>query len=316
MPPTNGCFVDFALMVEPQLGGTYDDLLELARWAEASGFVSFTRSDHYYSSRTPPPPATDAFSTLAGLARETSSIRLCVLVTPITFRHPAVIAKSAATIDQMSQGRLDLGVGTGWMELEHDAFGLPFPPWNERFARLEEALQYLDAAFSPKSPPVNGTYYSLDAESLPKPNGRIPIIVGGSGPKRTPSLAGRYADEYNHFIAPPDRLAERLSTMRAAAAGAGRDPDSIVYSTVSGVLTGATESEYRDNLAAAAAERNVDPAAMAQRLADAGSIHGPAEQIAEQLAAVEAAGVSKLYVQFFSMPAVDEVAAVWQVVGS
>lgn len=301
-------------MVEPQLGGTYGELLQLARWAERNGFVSFTRSDHYYSSRRPAPSATDAFATLAGLARETSHIRLCVLVTPVTFRHPAVIAKTAATIDQMSGGRLDLGVGTGWMELEHDAFGLPFPPWSERFQRLEETLQYLDAAFSPESPTFNGDFYSLDADSHPKPDSRIPIIVGGSGPKRTPGVAGRYAAEYNHFIAPPHRLAERLTTMRAAALDAGRDPDSIVYSTVSTVVTGPSESEYRENLATAAAERAMDPSALEARLEEVGSLHGPAERLAEQLDALSAAGVSKLYVQFLGTPSIDEVASVWQVI--
>jgi len=125
--------MDFSLMTEPQLGGTYDQLLTLARWAEDRGLVSFARSDHYYSSSVPAPDATDAFATLAGLARDTESIRLCVLVSPVTFRHPAVIVKNALTIDQMSGGRFDLGLGTGWMGEEHDAFGFDLWPMAERF---------------------------------------------------------------------------------------------------------------------------------------------------------------------------------------
>ncbi|MDH3499689.1 MAG: TIGR03560 family F420-dependent LLM class oxidoreductase [Acidimicrobiia bacterium] len=306
--------MDFALMVEPQLGGTYEDLLSLARWAEVSGFVSITRSDHYYSSRQPPPPATDAFATIAGLARETDTIRLCILVTPITFRHPAVVAKMAATIDQMSAGRLDLGVGTGWMDLEHEAFGLPFPPWSERFARLEEALQYLEAALGPGAGRFDGAYYSIDAEAHPKPDRRIPIIIGGSGPKKTPALAGRYADEYNHFLGPIDRMKARREAMRSAARAAGRDPDAIVYSAVSGVIGGLTDADYRERLAAAAVRRDMEPEALEARLEERGTIHGSAEQIAEHVDAIEASGVSKLYLQFFSMPTLEEVAQVWKVV--
>ena len=131
--------MEFGVMTEPQLGMTYDDQLDVARFAERIGLDVFARSDHYGFPGFEDPHATDAFASLAGLARETDRIGLCVLVSPVTFRHPAVIAKSAATIDEMSKGRLILGVGTGWMEEEHAQFGLPFPEWGERFARLEEA---------------------------------------------------------------------------------------------------------------------------------------------------------------------------------
>ena len=138
----------FSIMTEPHLGGTYDQQLEVARWAEAEGLVSFARCDHYLSGDDPTPDATDAFAVLAGLARDTTDIRLCVLVSPVTFRHPAVIAKNAVTIDQMSGGRFDLGVGTGWMELEHVNLGLPFPDWKERWIRFEDALNSLAAALA------------------------------------------------------------------------------------------------------------------------------------------------------------------------
>ena len=159
-------------MTEPHLGGTYDQQLEAARFCEEEGLVSFARCDHFLSGGDPPPDATDAFAVLAGLARDTSDIRLCVLVSPITFRHPAVIAKNAATIDQMSGGRLDLGVGTGWMELEHVNLGIPFPEWKERWSRFEDALEYFEAAFGDGHARYEGPHYSLDADVKPKPTGR------------------------------------------------------------------------------------------------------------------------------------------------
>jgi alkanesulfonate monooxygenase SsuD/methylene tetrahydromethanopterin reductase-like flavin-dependent oxidoreductase (luciferase family) len=290
----------FSLMTEPQLGGTYDQLLDLARWAEDQGMVSFARSDHYYSSREPRPDATDAFATLAGLARDTSSIRLCVLVSPITFRHPAVIAKTAATIDQMSDGRLDLGVGTGWMDLEHDAFGLPFPAWSERFKRLSEALPYLRAAFEHDHASMTGTHYSIDAEVRPRPTG-IRIVVGGSGPTRTPTLAGTYADEYNHFLASPEVLAPKINLLRKSALTAGRDPETIEVTVMGPVVTGSDEADFRERLSRAAAERAVDPDALLERLTDAGVPVGPPDRVKATLAALARVGVSRYYLQWIDL---------------
>ncbi|MFW2340886.1 MAG: LLM class flavin-dependent oxidoreductase [Acidimicrobiia bacterium] len=292
--------VDFAMMTEPQIGGTYEEILAAALWAEENGLVGFARSDHYYSSRTPSPDATDAFATLGGLARDTKSIRLAVLVSPITFRHPAVIAKSAATIDQMSAGRFDLGVGTGWMDLEHEAFGLPFPDWPERFERFEESLQYLAAAFGSEPAAFEGRYYQLKGNIQPKPK-NLPVIIGGSGKARTPRLAGTFADEYNHFIAPAADIAPKILRVRRAAEQAGRDPNSITMSVMGPVLVGADESEYRQNLAAAAAERDRSSDDMEERWANAGIPVGPAERAQETLAELERIGVSKMYVQHLDL---------------
>lgn len=290
----------FSLMTEPQLGGTYDQLLELALWAETQGMVSFARSDHYYSNREPRPDATDAFATLAGLARETTSIRLCVLVSPISFRHPAVIAKTAATIDQMSGGRLDLGVGTGWMDLEHDVLGLPFPEWSERFERLSEALPYLRAAFEDDHASVTGNFYSIDAEVRPRPAG-IRLIVGGSGPERTPSLAGRYADEYNHFPAPPEEIGVKIGVLRGAAEEVGRDPSSIEVTVMGPVITGRDEAEFRERLGAAAASRDLDPDTLLARWETAGIPVGPPDRVAETMAALQAVGVDRYYLQWIDV---------------
>lgn len=291
--------IEYGIMVEPQLGGTYSDQLESALWAEEKGLTCFARSDHYAWMGGRPTDATDAFATLAGLARETSTIRLTVLVSPITFRHPAVIAKNAVTIDQMSGGRLDLGVGTGWMEDEHTAFGLDFPDRSERFGRLEEALPYLKAAFGPGAQTFSGSYYSLDADARPKPTGPLPLIVGGSGPKRTPTLAGRYADEYNHFIATPDVLAPKLEVLRASAEAAGRSPDVIRVSVMSTVVTGRDEVEYRANLERAAAFANKSVDDFEARSRSQGVPMGTREEVEATFASLSALGVTKIYLQHF-----------------
>lgn len=194
--------MEFGLMVEPQVGGSYSELRDLARWAEDQGIDAFARSDHFLN-QDASAPSTDALTTYGGLAEATHSIQLVVLVTPLTFRHPAVIAKTAATLDEMSGGRFALGVGTGWMQSEHDAFGLDLPPLAERFDRLGETLAYVHAAFT-SNEGFEGRYYHLDPiDVLPRP-ASVPIVVGGSGPKKTPTYAGQFADEYNLFVTDRD----------------------------------------------------------------------------------------------------------------
>jgi alkanesulfonate monooxygenase SsuD/methylene tetrahydromethanopterin reductase-like flavin-dependent oxidoreductase (luciferase family) len=300
-------------MTEPQLGGTYEELLAAAHLAEDLGLASFARSDHYYSGRRPAPAATDAFATLAGLARDTERIRVCVLVSPVTFRHPAVIAKNAATIDEMSGGRLDLGMGTGWMDAEHEAFGIPIPPWPERFARLEEALQYVTAAFASGEGSFTGDYYSLDAQVHPTPTGPIPLIVGGSGAERTPRLAGTYADEYNHFVAPPDVLAPKIARARQAAAEAGRDPDELRVSIMGPVVAGRDEASYGVRLANRAAARDTDPDEYQERLVDAGVPVGPPPRVAEAFEALTELGVDRFYVQHLDLGDLEPLSETFEV---
>lgn len=287
--------MEFSLMTEPHLGGTYDQQLEAARWVESEGLVSFARCDHYLSGGDPAPSATDAFAVLAGLARETSQIRLCVLVTPITFRHPAVIVKNATTIDEMSGGRLDLGIGTGWMDLEHEAFGIPFPEWPERWSRFEEALDYLDAAFGGDPASFDGTHYSLHADVKPKPTG-IRTVIGGSGAQRTPTLAGTRADEYNLFMCPADEARAKIAVMREAAADRG------VEATVMGpALVGADDDAYTKRLGRAAARRGVSPEDMEKRYVDNGLLVGTPDRVAETVGALADAGVQRIYVQWLDL---------------
>jgi len=289
--------MEFSIMTEPQMGGTYDQLLFLARWAEDRGLASFARSDHYYSSAETAHDATDAFATLAGLARDTATIRLCVLVSPVTFRHPAVIAKNALTIDQMSGGRFDLGVGTGWMSQEHDAYGLEMWPMAERFQRFEESLRYLRAAFGSQPARFEGSHYKLIADVRPGPTGRLPIVVGGTGKKRTPALAGRFADEYNQSPAPASVLADNIITMRRAAEAAGRDPAAIATSVMGSVVVGSDEGSYRDHLHEAAKKRNTEPDELEERFTATGLPIGPPEKAQALMEAWAEAGVDRFYVR-------------------
>jgi F420-dependent oxidoreductase-like protein len=292
--------MEFGVMVEPQLGGSYDDLLAIARAAEKAGFTAVARSDHYLAGENSV-PATEALTTLGGLARETNTIKLAVLVTPITFRHPAVIAKTAATLDEMSGGRFELGVGTGWMESEHRVFGIDLPQMRTRFSLLFETLAYVHAAFGRASGGYVGRHFRLeDIEVLPRPMANLPIVVGGTGMKRTPALAGRFADEYNMFASDTETLAARLDVMTSTATELGRDPDEIKISVMSSAVIGEDKAEYRELLAAAAAARDRAPDAVEAAWNERRILHGTFEQAAEQVAAYGAEGVDRIYIQHFN----------------
>ncbi|HEX5769424.1 MAG TPA: LLM class F420-dependent oxidoreductase, partial [Nocardioidaceae bacterium] len=196
--------MELRVFTEPQQGATYDDLLAVARTAEDLGFGAFFRSDHYLGMGTEGLPGpTDAWITLAGLARDTNTIRLGTLMTSVTFRHPGPLAISVAQVDQMSGGRVELGIGAGWYEAEHTAYGIPFPSTRERFDRLEESLAVVTGLWTTPEGErfsFDGAQYQLaDSPALPKPvqAPRPPVLVGGKGKRRTPALAARYADEFN-----------------------------------------------------------------------------------------------------------------------
>jgi alkanesulfonate monooxygenase SsuD/methylene tetrahydromethanopterin reductase-like flavin-dependent oxidoreductase (luciferase family) len=300
--------MQYSLMTEPQMGGTYDQILKAARLAEAEGLYSFARSDHLAWGHDRSPDATDAFATLAGLARETRRIRLAVLVTPITFRHPSIIARNAATIDQMSGGRLDLGIGTGWNDFEHQALGIPFPDSDERWDRLVEAIEYLRAAFGEGHGRFDGQHYSLDLEVRPKPTG-IRLIVGGGGPKRTPTLAGTWADEYNLFDCPVDEARAKIEVMRSAAG------DRTVETTMMGMVRIAgTDEDMAGLLEQAARRRNITSDEMRQRWDASGVIYGTPSPVAERMAALEDAGVERFYLQWLDLTDYDGLARMVELV--
>jgi alkanesulfonate monooxygenase SsuD/methylene tetrahydromethanopterin reductase-like flavin-dependent oxidoreductase (luciferase family) len=293
--------MQWALMTEPHLGMSYDTLRRMAHFADTADLDAFARSDHYFTSRIAEPNATDAFATLAGLARETERVELVVLVSPITFRHPAVIAKTAATIDEMSGGRLALGVGTGWMEAEHQKFGLPFPALGERFDRLEETLGYLYHAFGRSAGGYSGNHYSLeDDEVFPRPRS-IRLIVGGSGERRTPRLAGTYADEYNVVLGAKDDLAARMARVRGAAERAGRDPAAVMFSVMTQAITGESQADFERNLAlvAAADPFRAGAAELEEHHRKRRYPIGTGPEVRERIAELTALGVERIYLQHF-----------------
>jgi F420-dependent oxidoreductase-like protein len=291
------------IFTEPQQGADYATLLSVARAAEELGFDAFFRSDHYLTmggSGLPGP--TDAWVTLAGLARETSRIRLGTLVSPATFRLPGPLAITVAQVDQMSGGRAELGLGTGWFEAEHTAYGIPFPPLAERGARQEEQLEIITGLWgTPEGETFSfsGTYYSLSGSpALPKPVQRPhpPVVVGGSGPRRTPRLAARFADEYNiQFASVPDSAAA-IGRVRQACADAGRDPETLVYSAAQTVCCGRDEAEL-----ARRAEAVGEPPDVLRETSLAGS---PAE-VVDKLGQYAEAGASRAYLQVLDLQDLD-----------
>ncbi|HET9900840.1 MAG TPA: LLM class F420-dependent oxidoreductase, partial [Actinomycetes bacterium] len=240
------------VMTEPQEGATYDDLLGIAQEAERLGFNGFFRSDHFQNiSGDPGPGSTDAWITLAGLARETSSIRLGTMVSSATFRLPGPLAIAVATVDAMSGGRVELGLGTGWFDAEHASYGIPFPPIGERFDLLEEQLTVITGLWT--TPPGErfsfaGEHVTMrDRPALPKPvqQPRPPIIVGGKGPRRTPRLAARFADEFNVAFSSLDDTAAAIARVREACEATGRDPDTMSYGAAQTLAVGQDEDEVR-----------------------------------------------------------------------
>ena len=223
------------IMTEPQQGATYDDLLAVARESERLGFDAFFRSDHLQriGGGDPGPGSTDAWAVLAGLARDTTRIRLGTMVSSATFRLPGPLAITVATVDAMSGGRVELGLGSGWYAGEHEAYGVPFPEVAERFDRLEEQLAIVTGLWST---PVgerftfSGQHYQLaDSPALPKPaQDPLPLVIGGKGKRRTPALAARYATEYNVPFDTVDVTAECFDRARRACEEAGRDPATLV----------------------------------------------------------------------------------------
>jgi len=279
-------------------GGTYDEVLTWARYAESREFEAFAIPDHYLRGGDGG-AALDALATMGGLARDTSTIELMVLVSPVTFRHPAVLAKTASTLAEMSGGRFTLGVGTGWLESEHRLFGFDFPERAARFDMMEEALGYLRAAFA--EPPVSftGRHYRFEAFDM-QPRPPLRIVVGGTGTRRTPELAGRYADELNAYPAPPEVFAGKVSRARAAAVAAGRDPGRLIISSAGFFLGGDTEAQYRERLEAYAAASGGSVEGIEEAMRVRTSPHGTWDQIRTRLHGLEEAGMSRFFIQTLS----------------
>ncbi len=303
----------FALMTEPQQGMSYADQLAIARRAERAGFETFFRSDHYQSFPGPSGrPTTDAWTVLAGLTRETERIRLGVLVSPVTFRLPGVLAKVAATVDEMSGGRVEFGIGAGWNDEEHRQHGIPFPPIAERAEMLEEQLEILHglwesgdgwsfagrhyqvegARFAPK--PIGGTRPA----GAPRPRPRPRLIVGGEGSPRSMRIAARWADEFNVTSSSPERVVERFARLDDACRAVGRDPATLARSAMVGVLVGTDQAEVdrrsRALLELVGADATADEWFAARRPR---WIYGTLDEACETIRRFAAAGCERLMLQ-------------------
>jgi len=292
--------MELRIFTEPQQGATYDQLLAVARCAEDAGYGAFFRSDHYLKmgSVSGLPGPTDAWVTLAGLARETRRIRLGTLMTAATFRLPGPLAISVAQVDAMSGGRVELGIGTGWYEPAHTAYGLPFPPLGERFDRLTEQLSIITGLWTTpvgETFTFKGDYYTLtDSPALPKPaqSPRPPILIGGAGQKRTPALAARFADEFNLPFASVEDTVAQFERVKAACAELGRDPKTMVFSNALVLCCGRDEAEV--NRRAAAIGREPD------ELRRNGLAGSPAE-IVDKIGRYIEAGSQRIYLQVLDL---------------
>jgi len=291
------------VLLEPHHGASYDQILALALATEAAGFDAFFRSDHYLgidADETGYRP-TDAWTTLAGLAVQTERVRLGTLMTASTYRRPGPLAITVATVDAMSGGRAELGIGAAWYEREHRYFGIPFPPLGERFDRLAEQLEIITGLWATAPGDrfsFHGKHYRLEeCASIPRPARRPPVIIGGAGPRRTPALAARFADEFNSGMA--DGLAERFANFRRICAQSGRDPAGVRLSTTLPVCCGATRGEAARRAAALG-----EPGARMLRM----GITGTPGDILGRIDGLRAAGADTVYLHLYDVTDTEHVA--------
>jgi F420-dependent oxidoreductase-like protein len=298
--------LDFRVFVEPQQGATYGDQLAVARTAEAAGYSAFFRSDHYTAmSGDGLPGPTDSWVTLGAIARETTTIRLGTLVTSATFRYPGPLAITVAQVDEMSGGRVELGLGAGWFEAEHKAYAIPFPPLGERFDRLTEQLSIITGLWTAgegETFDYSGTHYTVtDSPALPKPvqSPHPPIIIGGAGARRTPALTAAFASEFNIPFAPLEVARTQFERVAAALDDAGRSAESLTYSAAFVVCAGRDEQEIARR--AAAIGREVD------ELRSNSPLVGTPTEIADKLGAYLQLGVQRVYLQVLDHSDLDHV---------
>ncbi len=302
--------MELRIFVEPQQGADYETLLAVARAAEAFGFGGFFRSDHYLKMGdvSGEPGPTDAWVTLAGLARDTRTIRLGTLVCSATFRLPGPLAVTVAQVDRMSAGRVELGLGAGWYEAEHAAYGIPVPPLGERFERLHEQLAIVTGMWA--TPPghrfdYEGRHYRVaDSPALPKPlQANVPVIIGGAGKRRTPRLAAQFASEFNLPFAPLTAFTTQTDRVRVACERIARDPASMVMSAALVLCVGRDEAEIRRRAAAVGR----DPGELRTNGAA-----GTVGEVLHRLAAWKDAGAKRMYLQVLDLGDLDHLHLVAQ----
>jgi F420-dependent oxidoreductase-like protein len=292
--------MELRVFTEPQQGATYDDLVVVAQEAERLGFGAFFRSDHYLGIGTEGLPGpSDAWITLAGIARETSTIRLGTMMTSATFRLPGPLAISVANVDQMSGGRVELGIGAGWFEQEHTKYGIPFPSTGERFDRFEEQLAIITGLWSTEGGfTFDGEHYQVtDSPGLPKPTqAKPPVLIGGHGARRTPALTARYADEFNMPFSSLEDTATQFARVRAACEDQGRDPATLRWSNALVVCVGADEAEVERRAAAIGREKD--------ELRENG-VAGTPDEAVDKIRRYGELGAERIYLQFLDLADLD-----------
>jgi F420-dependent oxidoreductase-like protein len=289
--------MEICIFTEPQQGASYDDQLSQAAATERLGFDGWFRSDHFLrmGDGDPLPGPTDAWVTLAGLARETRRIRLGTLVSSATFRHPSLLAIQVAQVDAMSGGRVELGLGTGWFAEEHEAYGIPFP--SRRFGMLEEQLEVVTGLWSTpvgESFDFRGEHYTLErSPALPKPvQPAVPIIIGGSGPRRTPAIAARFASEFNIGFRSEDTVAATFAGVRRACEEIGRDPETLRTTVALPTVVATDEASYLRRLAAIDAD--VDTFAEV-------NVAGSPDAAVDKLLRLRELGADRVYLQLVDL---------------
>jgi alkanesulfonate monooxygenase SsuD/methylene tetrahydromethanopterin reductase-like flavin-dependent oxidoreductase (luciferase family) len=288
------------LMIEGQEGVTWDDWVRIARLTEEHGLEGLFRSDHYTAIIRPDAAAHDAWATLAGLAAITNRIRLGTLVSPATFRHPSVLARMAVTVDHISGGRVEVGMGSGWYEREHDAHGFPFLDAKARFALLSEQVEVVVRSWTEDRFDHDGPAYTLrNQQALPRPVQQPPpLILGGTVKPRFAALAARYATEVNTLGAPNDELLARKSALDRACVKAGRDPASLGFSVMTTCYLGETQGDVVDRVAGFLAIRgdDIDPEVLIAERRHRWLV-GTVEEVAERLRELAGIGVSRVFLQ-------------------
>jgi F420-dependent oxidoreductase-like protein len=297
-----------ALMIEGQEGVTWDEWVALAEACESNGVEALFRSDHYVSGSDESRPVLDAWSTIAGLAARTSRLELGTLVSPVTFRHPSVLARQAATADEISGGRVTLGMGAGWMEREHDAYGFEFGTTRGRVAQLAEQVQIVHGLLREQRFSFDGRYYTLDdAPGLARPN--LPILIGGSALPGTVGPAARFADEYNVLVGTLDEVRERLQRLDAGCAEAGRDPATLRRSLMAPIVVGEDDAAVRESARRIGERFNREPEVVIERYSANGPV-GTIDQVIERLRAYAELGIERVMLQHLAHSDLDTVALI------
>jgi F420-dependent oxidoreductase-like protein len=300
--------VRLALMIEGQEGVTWADWAALASACEEHGVEALFRSDHYISGFDETRPALDAWTTIGGLAARTTKLQFGTLVSPATFRHPSVLARAAATADEISGGRVTLGLGAGWMQREHEAYGFDFATARERVARFGEQLEIVHRLLREDNVDFDGTYYKLDgAPGLGRPN--LPILVGGSAKPGTAEPAVRFADEYNTFFATTDELRERKRTLDEACERVGRDPATLRRSLMAPCVVGRDERELHESARRVGTRFGREPQEVLDRYGQFGPV-GTVEQVVERLKQIEKLGYERVMLQHLAHQDRDTVALI------